>query len=514
MGFKDLFRPKWKHSDFIVREVAVKKLKDQKVLAEIAKNDDNRFVREEAVKKLEDQELLAAIAKNDKEEDVRKAAVSGIKDKDILVQIAKTAKYWDVLNTALRSIKDESVLARISIDDKTREVRMAAIDILTRQADIAEVAKRGQTSEERKKAVSKLKKQKQLLKVAKREEEDEEVRAYALNRLKDQDALAEIARTEHNGRLRRTAIERLKDEAVLTEIALNDRDDDIRLTAANELNGTERGAMLIQIVKTTKSDDVRSLALDNLKYTTFTDKDIALLVDLLMELKEKQYILKEVLDREEVRKKAVEPLIRRLEAAVERDKDKGVDEVLQILIKEGWKKAVEPIVQAITRWGTPLDISIKDLARLGDLRVSEQIIINLIAIKAYIGGKDLASIRASLKPLWGDYANPIVGALAGITRKEVKVGNEHGHYDYSLRVCSKSIRQLKGIQSPISTNILHKVAKFEDPDVVMGWQDDYNFSSGLLSLESQRAEAREELNRRGNPPYDASAYLKEENWRL
>jgi hypothetical protein len=45
MAFIDLFRPKWKHSNWQVRETAVKKLTDQAVLDEVAKNDSYWVVR-------------------------------------------------------------------------------------------------------------------------------------------------------------------------------------------------------------------------------------------------------------------------------------------------------------------------------------------------------------------------------------------------------------------------------------------------------------------------------------
>jgi hypothetical protein len=74
MGFKDLFRPKWKHSDWRVRETAVLKLKDQKVLIRVVKNDKDPYVREAAVEKLKDKRVLTWLIRDDKDEDVRKAA--------------------------------------------------------------------------------------------------------------------------------------------------------------------------------------------------------------------------------------------------------------------------------------------------------------------------------------------------------------------------------------------------------------------------------------------------------
>ena len=55
MGFMDLFRPKWQHCNWSVREVAVEKLTDQGVLAEAATHDPDESVRLAAVEKMENQ---------------------------------------------------------------------------------------------------------------------------------------------------------------------------------------------------------------------------------------------------------------------------------------------------------------------------------------------------------------------------------------------------------------------------------------------------------------------------
>lgn len=49
MGFKDLFKPKYQHSDPKVRQEAVKELTDPEILADIALNDTDSHVRFSAV---------------------------------------------------------------------------------------------------------------------------------------------------------------------------------------------------------------------------------------------------------------------------------------------------------------------------------------------------------------------------------------------------------------------------------------------------------------------------------
>jgi len=79
-----LFKPKWKHSDPDVRKEAVKKIEDQGLLKNIAKNDVVDLVRMEAVKRLEDQNTIADISKHDEKEYVRETAVEKLEDQEAL----------------------------------------------------------------------------------------------------------------------------------------------------------------------------------------------------------------------------------------------------------------------------------------------------------------------------------------------------------------------------------------------------------------------------------------------
>lgn len=49
MKFQDLFVPRWQHSNPEIRKKAVAKLKDTKLLEQIAEQDDDPMVREMAL---------------------------------------------------------------------------------------------------------------------------------------------------------------------------------------------------------------------------------------------------------------------------------------------------------------------------------------------------------------------------------------------------------------------------------------------------------------------------------
>jgi hypothetical protein len=137
MGLMDLFRPKWKHSDSSVRCEAVKELEDEKLLLEIAKNDENESVREATKNRLERLELIRKIIK---EEDVsvRIAALEELEDQEVLLEIAKKDEDIDVCQTAVYKLKDHVLVADIAKNHENSDLRYTAVEVL---AGIAENSK-------------------------------------------------------------------------------------------------------------------------------------------------------------------------------------------------------------------------------------------------------------------------------------------------------------------------------------------------------------------------------------
>ncbi len=172
MAFKDLFNPKYKHSDPEVRRKALGKLEDQNILAEISKNDEdlavrmvankrlgkensqdahadvakndmNYEVRKRAVEKLNDQELLADIAKNDENEWVREKAIEKLdldKWQELLTDVSKNDESVYVRQIAIKKIEDQELLARIAQNDLNEFVRKVAVESLENQELLANIA--------------------------------------------------------------------------------------------------------------------------------------------------------------------------------------------------------------------------------------------------------------------------------------------------------------------------------------------------------------------------------------
>ena len=92
MGLRDLFRPKWKHSNGRVRVAAVKTLTDEAVLTELVRTDADWSVRRAAVKKLTDQAMLTELAKTNEDPCVRWAASKALTDQALLADSAVQKK--------------------------------------------------------------------------------------------------------------------------------------------------------------------------------------------------------------------------------------------------------------------------------------------------------------------------------------------------------------------------------------------------------------------------------------
>jgi hypothetical protein len=105
------FPPYPNYIDSNVSRNAVEKLPDRSMLADIAKNADDRSIRRDSnvsisdVEKLTDQNELAEIAKNDSGSFVRCAAVEKLTDRDMLANVAKNAKDPYVRRIAAEKLK-------------------------------------------------------------------------------------------------------------------------------------------------------------------------------------------------------------------------------------------------------------------------------------------------------------------------------------------------------------------------------------------------------------------------
>src|SRR3954469_1044216 len=142
MGFADLFRPKWKHSDPEVRAEAVRQLGDDQasLLATIAKSDADARVRRIALKRIVDADVLGDVAAHDPDEGLRKAAIE--KAEEVLLSAANGGDARAL--EALAKLTHPRVLAAVALKAADAGVRSRAVALIIEAGDekaLAEVVK-------------------------------------------------------------------------------------------------------------------------------------------------------------------------------------------------------------------------------------------------------------------------------------------------------------------------------------------------------------------------------------
>lgn len=210
MGLFDLFKPAWMNKD------------ERKAL--------------KAVKKLINNEILSNIAKNDKRIDIRMAAVGNLTDQVILTCIAKEDEHIWVREAAVKKLTNQVVLADFAKNGERDSVRIIAFKNLTDQQLIADVVKNGKGCNNYNEC---------------------QMHQEAVKKLTDQIVLADIAKNARNNWVRIYAIQNLTEQVVLIDIAKNDKDGEIRIRAAEKL--TDKSLAQRVFAGVVKDDKVHEL---------------------------------------------------------------------------------------------------------------------------------------------------------------------------------------------------------------------------------------------------------------
>ncbi len=121
----------------------------------------------------------------------------------------------------------------------------------------------------------------------------------------------------------------------------------------------------------------------------------------------------------------------------------------------------------------------------------------------------LSNYFATYAKLFDNYTELIL-KVAGYNAVESLQNYE---WTYPLDEAESVVRKLCGIVSPVSNNLLHKVANKRNIEV-RGILTDYGWKLRVLNFESMRELARIELINRGNPEYDPFSYLSVDEWKI
>lgn len=155
MGIADLFRPKYRHSDVRVRTEAVKALTsdDAAILVQIARTDRDAGVRRIAISKIDQANVLAEIAAAETERSLRDfageraaelwtshacsddeqeaneglAGILKLGDQHALVEIAVNAALPAIRKRAFSEMRDPRALAELAKGDAPQDIRLAAV---------------------------------------------------------------------------------------------------------------------------------------------------------------------------------------------------------------------------------------------------------------------------------------------------------------------------------------------------------------------------------------------------
>jgi hypothetical protein len=209
MGFSDLFKPKWKHSNPDVRAEAVRALSDDDaaLLASIARSDADARVRRIAVKRIVDADVLSDVAAHDPDESLRKAAIE--KAEDVLVSAAAAGD--DHALEALAKLGHPRLLALVALTSPDGDVRVRAVEHILDVADdkaLAEVVKKSKDVSLRKTIVAWLTDAATLRDVA-ISDGNKEIALAAVARLDDRAALDKVAQKAQSKAVRQAAREKL-----------------------------------------------------------------------------------------------------------------------------------------------------------------------------------------------------------------------------------------------------------------------------------------------------------------
>ena len=263
MGLFDKLKPKYKNSDPNVRRNAIWELTDQKIIEDIAKNDEDEYVRRKAVAKLatltNQEDVFIDIAKNDEDWGVRYEAVEQIKNEDALIDIAKNDEYDTVRGKATKGISNSKVLEDIVKNDSSSSVRWDILKTTSNQEIIKYIAKNDESEYNREIAVGKLQDISILEDIAKNDE-NEEVRERASKKLEKLTPSTEniikntiesvggsvtsqsgvnnsYKKKKKNGAPdeRYDAILRIKDDNILKDVALAQLNGNIRAFTINQI---------------------------------------------------------------------------------------------------------------------------------------------------------------------------------------------------------------------------------------------------------------------------------------
>ena len=224
VGFKDLFKPKWKHSSYSIRLEAVKCLTDEEILKEVVETDDDRNIRTYALENpyLKDQNFLAKYAKeycSISNNSIQMSAMENpnLTDNNILLDIAKNGGCGVAQKMAIERITDNNIIMELA-NDKNFLYRDYAVSEINDKSILENFAKNDSNESVRESAIRTLRNKFPSSLITEEE----------LNDITDEDKLIDIAKNSIDAKIRCLAVRKIQDEEALIYILKTDIDDDVQ----------------------------------------------------------------------------------------------------------------------------------------------------------------------------------------------------------------------------------------------------------------------------------------------
>ncbi len=220
MGLADLFRPKYRHSNVAIRLEAVRALSadDVTILTQVAKTDRDIGVRRIAMEKIDEADILADIAQAETERSLRELAGS------------RAAELWTSI--------------ACSDDAEAAAAALGGIIKLGDQHVLADIAVRAQLPANRKRAFGELRDPRALAELAK-SDAAQDMRAAAVARIDDGDVLRALAIDTSHKEVGLAAVDKLDDADRLENVASKAKNKAVRQRArkiVTEMAEAERAA--------------------------------------------------------------------------------------------------------------------------------------------------------------------------------------------------------------------------------------------------------------------------------
>ena len=182
------------------------------------------------------------------------------------------------------------------------------------------------------------------------------------------------------------------------------------------------------------------------------------------------------------------------------------------------KPVADRLVQVVKN-NCDIDSPLQFLVKIGDLRAIESLLNYYINNSWSLLNREGSFYNKGIYGWYPEYKSAVFSLLSGydnliwrINQFDISFHNYSKDTDtYQEEASCEIVKHLCSVKTPISDNILHLIGTQRDIRVSLLKNLDYIEHYYIeINLEQRRKMAKEELERRGNPPYDSSIYLNKE----